>query len=76
MEEQLRFTRTELSEIADLDTAKRGSPMEGMYYIGFDVPKRTISYCVKDVTGKIFCEGKMPATRLDVDRWLKALPQP
>jgi transposase len=50
--------------------------MQGMYYIGLDVHKRTISYCVKDVTGKIFCEGKMPATRLDVDRWMKTLPQP
>ena len=47
-----------------------------MYYIGLDVHKRMISYCVKDVTGKIFCEGKMPATRLDVDRWMKTLPQP
>jgi hypothetical protein len=41
--------------------------MQGMYYIGLDVHKRTISYCVKDVTGKIFREGTMPATRLDMD---------
>jgi transposase len=39
-----------------------------MYYIGLDVHKRTISYCVKDVTGKVFAEGKMAATRLDLDR--------
>ena len=24
--------------------------MQGMYYIGLDVHKRTISYCVNDVT--------------------------
>ena len=50
--------------------------MQGMYYIGLDVHKRTISYCVKDVTGKIFCEGQIPATRFDLDRWMKTLPQP
>ncbi|HWF37527.1 MAG TPA: transposase [Candidatus Acidoferrales bacterium] len=50
--------------------------MQGMYYIGLDVHKRTISYCVKDVTGKIFREGTMPATRLDMDGWMKTLPQP
>jgi transposase len=50
--------------------------MQNMYYIGLDVHKRTISYCVKDVSGRIFAEGKMPATRLDLDRWMKTLPQP
>jgi transposase len=50
--------------------------MQSMYYIGLDVHKRTISYCVKDVTGKVFAEGKMAATRLDLDRWMKTLPQP
>jgi len=50
--------------------------MESMYYIGLDVHKRTISYCVKDVAGRIFAEGKIPATRLDVDRWMRNLPQP
>jgi transposase len=50
--------------------------MQDMYYIGLDVHKRTISYCVKDVTGRIFREGHMPATRLDLDRWMNTLPQP
>jgi len=30
-----------------------GSPMQSMYYIGLDVHKGTISYCVKDGSGKI-----------------------
>ncbi len=47
-----------------------------MYYIGLDVHKRTISYCVKDSSGKIYSEGTIPATRLDLDRWMKTLPQP
>jgi hypothetical protein len=30
-----------------------------MYYIGLDVHKKTISYCVKDVSGQIQEEGKV-----------------
>ncbi len=37
--------------------------MQPMYYIGLDVHKRTISYCVKDGSGKIYAEGSIPATR-------------
>ena len=50
--------------------------MQSMYYIGLDVHKKTISYCVKDVSGQIHAEGTIPATRLDLDRWMKTLPQP
>ncbi len=38
--------------------------METMYYIGLDVHKKTISYCVKDGSGRIYAEGTIPATRL------------
>ena len=50
--------------------------MQTMYYIGLDVHKRTISYCVKDGSGAIHAEGAIPATRFDLDRWMKTLPQP
>ena len=50
--------------------------MEPMYYIGLDVHKRKISYCVKDSGGRIHSEGTIPATRFDLDRWMKILPQP
>jgi transposase len=50
--------------------------MEPMYYIGLDVHKRTISYCVKDVNGRVYAEGSVPATRFDLDRWMKTLRQP
>ena len=50
--------------------------MEPMYYIGLDVHKRKISYCVKDGSGKVQSEGSIAATRLDLDRWRKTLPQP
>ena len=50
--------------------------MELMYYIGLDVHKQKISYCVKDSGGKVYAEGSLPATRLDLDLWMKTLPQP
>ncbi len=50
--------------------------MQTMYYIGLDVHKRTISYSVKDGSGTIHAEGTVPATRFDLDRWMKTLPQP
>jgi transposase len=40
--------------------------MEPMYYIGLDVHKRTISYCVKDSRGAIHSEGSLSATRFDL----------
>src|SRR6266487_4492462 len=47
-----------------------------MYYIGLDVPKRTISYCVKDAAGHVHQEGKIGSTRRELDAWIKILPQP
>ena len=44
--------------------------MKSMYYIGLDVHKKTISYCVKDSGGRIHEEGT------DLDEWRKRLPQP
>ena len=50
--------------------------MGPMYYIGLDVHKQKISYCVKDSSGCIHSEGWIPATRHDLDCWMKNLPQP
>jgi transposase len=50
--------------------------MQSMYYVGLDVHKKTISYCVKDVSGSVHAEGSIHATRPDLDRWMKTLPQP
>ena len=50
--------------------------MGPMYYIGLDVHKQKISFCVKDSSGKLFAEGWIPATRFDLDRWMNTLPQP
>jgi transposase len=47
-----------------------------MYYIGLDVHKKTISFCVKDAAGQIQQEGKIGSTRRELDSWLKTLAQP
>jgi transposase len=47
-----------------------------MYYIGLDVHKKTISYCIKRTSGEVYGEGKIDATRVALDAWLSALPQP
>src|SRR5438309_5140200 len=47
-----------------------------MYYIGLDVHKKTISYCVKDASGQVHQEGKVGATRRELDSWIKTLPEP
>src|SRR5213078_4945009 len=47
-----------------------------MYYIGLDVHKKSISYCVKDASGQIHQQGKAGATRWELDIWMKTLPQP
>src|SRR6266481_1566299 len=47
-----------------------------LYYIGLDVREKTISYCVKDASGQVHREGKVGATRWELDDWMKTLPQP
>ena len=47
-----------------------------MYYIGLDVHKKTISYCVKDASGQVHREGKVGVTRWELDDWMNTLPQP
>jgi transposase len=47
-----------------------------MYYIGLDVHKKTISYCVKDAAGRVYQEGKIGSTRRELDAWIETLPQP
>jgi len=47
-----------------------------MYYIGLDVHKKTISYCVKDASGQVHREGTIGANRNELNWWMKTLPQP
>jgi hypothetical protein len=47
-----------------------------MYYIGLDVHKKTISFCVKDAAGRVHQEGKIVSSRRELDDWIRTLPQP
>ena len=44
------------------------------YFVGLDVHKQVIAYCVKTAEGEIVTEGKIPATRNGLDQWVKTLP--
>jgi hypothetical protein len=50
--------------------------MEQLYYVGLDIHKRTISYCVKSHNGEITQEGKLGANRTELDQWREGLPRP
>src|SRR5260370_41461645 len=67
--------KAELSGEADSENYPGGSLRDDMYYIGLDVHKRTISYCVKDEAGNVHQEGKIGSTRRELDAWIKTLPQ-
>src|SRR5436309_481856 len=50
--------------------------MNSPHYIGFDVHKKTISFCVKSAAGEIVEEGSMLAQRAAVRQWASARSQP
>jgi transposase len=50
--------------------------MKRLYYIGLDIHKKTISYCVKKVDGTIVQEGKIAADRRILFKWVEGLPGP
>ena len=65
----------ELNGEADSENNLGGSS-ETMNFIGLDVHKKTISYCVKDAAGCVLGEGKIGSTRCELDAWVRTLPQP
>ena len=60
----------ELSVQADSENNHGGSS-QTMYFIGLDVHKKTISYCVKDAAGRVYQEGKIGSTRRELDEWIQ-----
>ncbi len=61
---------------SETEEVKEAPLKDIMYCIGLDVHKKTISYCVKDASGRVNSEGTVKATRTDLDLWMKTLPQP
>jgi len=43
--------------------------MIGYHYIGFDIHKRSIQYCVKEAGGRIVEEGRLRASRAELAEW-------
>ncbi|MGJ5821007.1 IS110 family transposase [Paludibaculum fermentans] len=50
--------------------------MNSLYYLGLDVHKKTISYCLKLVDGSIVAEGTVSTQRKSLEAWLRQLPTP
>ena len=46
------------------------------YFVGLDVHKQVIAYCIKTKDGTIVREDRIPATRGALDAWVKTLPGP
>ncbi len=47
-----------------------------MNYVGLDVHKKSISYCVKRADGVVVREGSVKASRPELTAWAKGLPGP
>jgi transposase len=47
-----------------------------MYYIGLDIHKKTISFCVKTADGTILEQGKIDARRETLEHWAARMPRP
>ena len=45
-----------------------------MHYIGLDVHKQSVSYCVKTAAGELVEEGRLEATREALETWAEAQP--
>lgn len=50
--------------------------MSTIYYIGLDIHKKTISYCVKRIDGLLVKQGTVAADRKALSKWLSELPGP
>jgi transposase len=48
--------------------------MNGIYYIGLDIHKKTIAYCIKRVDGVVVGQGTVAADRNALNRWLSDIP--
>ena len=50
--------------------------MKSIFYVGFDVHKKTISYCIKNPEGKLIDRGVLKACRDDLGTWVESLDRP
>jgi transposase len=50
--------------------------MSSIYYVGMDVHKKTISYCVKLPGGEIVDQGSITTSHAELQRWADSLDRP
>ncbi len=50
--------------------------MEAMYYIGLDIHKKTISYCIKQQDGTVVRRGAIAAEREALRQWAMGIDRP
>jgi transposase len=50
--------------------------MNAIYYIGLDIHKKTITYCIKRIDGALVGQGTVSAERKALQKWLDELPGP
>ena len=50
--------------------------MDGLYYIGLDIHKKVVAYCIKALDGSLIDQGKIKADRQSLGVWVKGLPGP
>ena len=50
--------------------------MNAIYYIGLDIHKKTIAYCIKRIDGMLVQQGTVSAERKALQKWLAGLPGP
>jgi hypothetical protein len=49
--------------------------MTSMNFIGLEIHKKTISYCVKDAAGAVLAEGTISSTWQSLNDWIRTLHQ-
>ena len=47
-----------------------------VYFVGLDVHKQVIAFCIKTAAGEIVREAKIEATRKALDEWVVTVPGP
>ncbi len=50
--------------------------MKSMHYIGFDIHKKIIVFCEKQMDGTMIDQGNIPATRQELSRWAEKRKAP
>lgn len=50
--------------------------MKTLYYIGLDIHKKVIAYCIKTIDGRLVEEGMIEASRRALDDWVNGLSGP